>query len=222
MEFKTFETMLYRVEYPKNYREGDACPILFYLHGAGSRGDEEAFRENSFTESFAKDISDFPFVTVCPLCSANTWFDVFETLKRFVSHICRQPFADPKRVYLAGTSMGGYAAWQLAMSMPEMFAAVVPVCGGGMYWNAKRLKNMGVWAFHGAKDPVVLLQESENMVRAINATGGCAKLTVYPENRHNAWDDTFSNPEVYRWLLSFEVRGAPEFKDSYHGAEQYG
>ena len=98
--------------------------------------------------------------------------------------------------------MGGYATWQMAMSYPELFAAIIPICGGGMYWNAERLVNMGVWAFHGEKDQVVFKEESEKMVEAIKGSGGNAKLTVYPECLHDAWTKTFQNDGVWKWLLS--------------------
>ena len=97
--------------------------------------------------------------------------------------------------------MGGYAAWQLAMSLPDLFAAVTPVCGGGMYWNAQRLKNIPIWAFHGKIDTTVLVAESIHMVEAVNANGGHAKLTIYPDAGHNAWDPTFSDPAYWSWIL---------------------
>ena len=102
---------------------------------------------------------------------------------------------------MMGASMGGYAVWQLAMSMPEHFAAIVPICGGGMYWNAGRLANLPIWAFHGGKDKYVLPEESQKMVDAVNENGGRAKLTVYPENAHDAWSDTYKNKQVFLWLL---------------------
>ena len=64
--------------------------------------------------------------------------------------------------------MGGYGTWQLAISMPEAFAAIVPICGGGMYWDAGRLKKVPVWAFHGDSDPTVFPEESVKMVNAVN------------------------------------------------------
>jgi predicted peptidase len=97
--------------------------------------------------------------------------------------------------------MGGYGTWQLAVSVPDAFAAMIPVCGGGMYWDAGRLKKIPIWAFHGALDKTVLPEESLKMVAAVNGKGGKAKLTIYPNNAHDAWTDTYSNPEVYAWLL---------------------
>ena len=132
-------------------------------------------------------------------------------------------YTDPERLYLMGASMGGYTTWELAMSMPELFAAIVPICGGGMYWNAGRLVNVPVWAFHGKLDPTVLVEESEKMVNAVNKRGGNARLTVYPENKHDAWTDTFSNPEVYRWLLDHKNQNAGRLVNEYSGnAKEFG
>ena len=38
-----------------------------------------------------------------------------------------------------------------------------------MYWNAGRLVNVPVWAFHGEKDSTVFVEESKKMVDAVNA-----------------------------------------------------
>ena len=154
--------------------------------------------------------------------SKNTWFDLWEHLEKLVVEIAGLPFADQNRIYLMGASMGGYATWQLAMSMPRYFAAIVPICGGGMYWNAARLVNVPVWAFHGAKDAVVLLEESVKMVEAVKRSGGKAKLTVYPENGHDAWSDTYSDPNVFLWLLQHRCENGNACIDNYNRSDLYG
>ena len=108
---------------------------------------------------------------------------------------------DNERVYLKGISMGGYGSWTLATSYPKRFAAIVPICGGGKRISGWRLKDVPVWAFHGAKDNVVPLRESEEMVESVKRSGGDAKLTVYPDANHDSWTKTYDNPEVYEWLL---------------------
>jgi dipeptidyl aminopeptidase/acylaminoacyl peptidase len=60
---------------------------------------------------------------------------------------------------------------------------------------------MGIWVFHGAKDPVVKLNESEEMVDALKAAGVDVKFTVYPEAQHDSWTETYNNPELYEWFL---------------------
>ena len=212
----------YVIRYPDGFSNEKKYPIILFLHGAGGRGDNiDKLLSNPFfvlTEKHEK----FPFVCVAPLCSKNTWFDMWEHLEKLVTEISSLPFADKDRIYLMGASMGGYATWQLAMSMPEYFAAIVPICGGGMYWNAGRLVDVPVWAFHGAKDTTVLLDESVKMVEAVKHHGGEAKLTVYPENSHDAWSDTYSNPEVFDWLLKHKNKNDSQRCDGYNNSKKYG
>ena len=91
-----------------------------------------------------------------------------------------------------------------------------------MYWNAGKLKNVPVWAFHGALDQTVLPEESEKMVNAVNKRGGSAKLTIYPENGHNAWSDTYSNLEVFEWMLSHTNQKLQGFENEYKGSAIFG
>ncbi len=108
---------------------------------------------------------------------------------------------DTERIYLTGLSMGGYGTWALAAKYPERFAAIVPICGGGKRFMARSLKDIPVWAFHGAKDNVVPLKESVKMVNAVKALGGNARLTVYPDAGHDSWTETYRNKELYSWFL---------------------
>ena len=199
---KELENLQYIIRYPNGYVSGKKYPVILFLHGAGGRTTGVDKREHSFFTLTEKH-TDFPFVCVMPWCNANSWFDVFEKLQKFTKAIFAESYTDTNHFYLMGNSMGGYGTWQLAMTMPEYFAAIVPICGGGMYWNAGQLANMPVWAFHGELDDVVYPEESKKMVDKINSFGNNnAKLTIFPQNAHNAWDDTFNNPEVFKWLLS--------------------
>lgn len=210
------------IRYPDGYEEGKRYPVILCLHGAGGRElPLETVPDHVFYEKISE-LPDFPFVAITPHCNENSWFDLFERLKAFVTTILAQPFCDRERLYLMGASMGGYATWQLAMSMPECFAAIVPICGGGMSWNGSRLVNVPVWAFHGKLDTTVHVEESEWIVGRILKNGGDAKLTVYPENGHDAWSDTFSNPEVYAWLLSHRNENRRELVDKYNNVKQFG
>ena len=222
MEVKKFEKLTYILKYPKNYEEGKKYPVIIFLHGAGGRGDDiELVRTNPFFNITNK-YDDFPFIVTAPQCCTNTWFDAFETLKRLTLSIYDSDFTDKEHFYAMGASMGGYASWQLAMSMPDLFAAIAPICGGGMYWNAARLVNVPVWAFHGALDGCVFPEESRKMVDGVNNAGGSAKLTIYPNNNHDAWSDTYANKEVFEWLLSNKNGNEKEIEDYYKDSKIYG
>jgi predicted peptidase len=101
----------------------------------------------------------------------------------------------------------------LGLSHPEKFAAIAPICGGGelidvLLLTGKKeaaVKTLGIWAFHGAKDPVVPVSESQRMVDALKQRGvKDIKLTIYPEALHDSWTETYANPELYKWLLQHE------------------
>ena len=181
--------------------KADKYPLIINIHGAGGRGNSLDGIRGSAVEKYADATPDFPAVVICPLCFANTWFDIFEQLKEFVEYASTLPYIDTQRVYLTGTSMGGYASWQLLMSFPEKFAAAIVCCGGGMYWNSGRIK-IPVWAFHGEEDKTVLCVESKNMVKAINDANGQAKLTLLPGVEHNCWDYAYGRKETYDFLFA--------------------
>jgi predicted peptidase len=99
--------------------------------------------------------------------------------------------------------MGGYGTWRLVAAYPHRFAAAVPICGGGEPQEmSASLRRVPTWAFHGARDAVVPLSESQRMVDAVRRTGGQIRFTVYPDAEHDSWTQTYNNNRVYDWLLS--------------------
>jgi predicted peptidase len=106
--------------------------------------------------------------------------------------------------------MGGFAVWEALMRHPERFAAAIPVCGGGDVSHADRIKNVPVWAFHGADDPVVPVECSRSMIKIIKNAGGQALYTEYPGVGHNSWDRAYAEPEFLSWLFSQKRAGPKE------------
>jgi predicted peptidase len=123
------------------------------------------------------------------------------TLKALLDEVIANYAVDPDRTYLTGLSMGGYGTWSLAMTYPARFAAIAPICGGGIADWVSVLKDVAVWAFHGADDPLVPLDQGQRMVDALRACGGNVTFTVYPGVEHDSWTQTYENPELYDWLL---------------------
>jgi predicted peptidase len=188
---------------PEGYGEKDQrWPLMLFLHGAGERGDDLNKVKVHGPPKIVETKKDFPFIVVSPQCPAGVWWnDKLDVLINLLDEIITQYDVDTERVYLTGLSMGGYGTWALASKYPDHFAAAVPICGGGMRIMAYGLKDVPIWAFHGGKDPVVPVEESREMVAAVKARGGNAKLTVYPEANHDSWTETYNNPELYEWLL---------------------
>lgn len=194
-----YKKLKYVISYPDTYQDGERYPVIFHTHGAGSRGTD--LSTLNIDVHICNNPSAEDFIIVSPQCYADTWFEIFEQLIEFCEYIYEQPFTDKTRFYSSGISMGGYTAYQLMMSRPQLFSAGIVCCGGGMYWNAGRLKDIPLRVFHGEQDKTVLPCESKNMVERINTNGGNVTLTLYPECEHNCWDNVYTNKENFEWLL---------------------
>lgn len=203
--------LAYLLHLPAEYdaKEGKRWPLILFLHGAGERGTNLSKVAVHGPPKLVKSNPSFPFILVSPQCPAGQiWSD--EALLALLDEVIAKHNVDAKRVYLTGLSMGGYGSWSLGLRNPRRFAAIAPICGGGdtipvllaSPGNASALKRLPVWAFHGAKDDVVSLSESERMIDALKRAGNeNTKLTVYPDAGHDSWTETYKNQELFDWLL---------------------
>ena len=108
---------------------------------------------------------------------------------------------DPKRIYLTGYSMGAYGTFRILADQPELFAAGVPVAGGGSPGTAESFKDVPVWVFHGAMDPTVKVTQSQQMVEALKAAGADPKYTEYPDGDHGVIGEAYGDEEMHEWLF---------------------
>jgi predicted peptidase len=196
---------------PKGYeaKAQKRWPLILFLHGAGERGTNVWKVATHGPPKNVTSKPDFPFILVSPQCpEGRIWSN--DQLLALLNEVIGTYAVDKSRIYLTGLSMGGYGTWSLGLAYPELFAAIAPICGGGEFISPllssrdkrEALRSLGIWAFHGAKDPVVPLAESERMVELSKKLGVKeVKLTVYPEAGHDAWTETYKNPDLYEWLL---------------------
>lgn len=200
LEHNGFKYLLY---YPVNYVEGKKYPVMFHLHGSGGRGkDFEGFEGSPLLAILNKGNSPLnQGFCVFPQCSTDTWFDRFSELLKFTKYIYNQPYTDKKRFNASGISMGGYGIYQVMMSLPKLFNKAVVCCGGGMYWNAYRMKKIKVRIFHGEKDMDVFPEESKRMYDRLKEAEGDVVLTMYPECDHDCWNKTYSNFDLMKWFF---------------------
>ena len=118
---------------------------------------------------------------------------------------------DTSKVYLGGSSNGTGAVWNFLSLYPEVFAAAVPVSGSRaeedyVHSIAHRMKNVAIWAFHGALDtsesgsPV---EGTRNTVAALWDVGGNIKYTEVEDGNHsNIWKIAADTPGIVDWLFS--------------------
>ena len=205
------QTLKYLRYLPPDFdkKPGEKWPMILFLHGAGERGDDlEKVKKHGIARVVEE--RDLPFVILSPQCPENHWWSDFlpsldELLKQAIDTLA----VDPKRIYLTGLSMGGYGTWHMAVEYPQRFAAIAPICGGGGWMfgfpeRAAEIAHLPIWVFHGAKDNVVPLRESQVMVEALKQHGADVRFTIYPTAMHDSWTETYNNPALFDWFLSHQ------------------
>lgn len=195
----------YILTLPTNFSKEERLPMIVFLHGAGERGDDlEKLKIYAVPKLFCNncDFDGTRVVTLSPLCPNDiTWYDLKKEVFSLIDSVCSEYNIDRGNISLCGLSMGGFGTWEMAMTRPDMFSKIAPVCGGGLNWRAGALK-MPIRVFHGALDDVVPIAMSEIMVNAVSASGGNVEFTVYDDLSHNCWDRAFEETDLIRWLAS--------------------
>ena len=211
----------YRLMRPAAVEAGKTYPLVLFLHGAGERGNDNAKQLKYLPTWLGEPESrrTHPCFVLAPQCrEGSRWVEVNWSDKTAVPQtpeptadlaaavaaldaVMRAEPVDRDRVYLTGLSMGGYGSWDLAARMPERFAAMIPICGGGDEATAPQLKTLPIWCFHGAADEVVPVARSRSMVEAVRAAGGSPKYTEFESVGHDSWTPAYRDPDTLDWLF---------------------
>lgn len=228
MFVKEGDTLLYRIQYPNNFVNTNKYPVLFFLHGAGERGNDNKSQLTHGSSLFSSEEikENFPAIIIFPQCPKDDyWASVKVNRKtqpvglRFrygkkptkalglvmdlIDETLAKPYAKEEQVYIMGLSMGGMGTYELLYRRPNLFAAAVAICGGGKPKSTKEYATkVPLWAFHGSQDNVVDPILSLDMTTKILEYGGHPKLTLYDFANHNSWDPAFAEPELLPWLFS--------------------
>jgi predicted peptidase len=222
LEKKTFtqgkSALPYRLLKPESTEEKTAYPLVIFLHGAGERGTDNKAQLKHGVKNFASDEArkKYPCYVLVPQCPPHParWADwtakgstkeptqPLALVLALVEELKKTHQIDESRIYITGLSMGGFGTWDLLARKPELFAAAIPICGGGDPKAVEKFAKVPIWAFHGAKDTVVPPSRSREMIDALKKAGGNPKYTEYPSAAHDSWTKTYADPAVLEWLFS--------------------
>lgn len=194
----------YLLYLPGGYEAKEEWPLMIFLHGAGERGsDIEKVKVHGPPKIV--ETGNMPFIILSPQCPADQWWNIRD-LDYLLEEVLKNHNIDKNRIYLTGLSMGGFGTFAWAAEHPERFAAIAPICGGGDPRMARALADIPAWVFHGAKDKVVPITGSSEMVDALKELDADVKFTIYPEAGHDSWTETYDNPKLYEWFLSHKKK----------------
>ncbi len=229
----------YAVYLPHGEAPAGGWPLLVSLHGAYSNhrlnmrrvfgkpnrpgeSDEEATRNEL-------PLPDVPMIVVSPFGRGE--FMGYQGLGerdvlRVMADVRRAYAVDPDRTYLTGLSMGGEGTWHIGLRHPDLFAAIVPVCGiiDARQWIgpasaplfdstllglttaqavAENASNLMVTFFHGDVDPTVKVAQSRAMAERYRQLGWLGKNVRYnelPGVNHFAWEPAYRDAAIFKLL----------------------
>lgn len=219
----------YRILYPINYNRNKKYPLVIFLHGSGERGNDNEKQLTHGGKLFSRSdvMHNYPAIVVFPQCPENiSWNSMLvdrtktpplreidyknnpepwplAATYQLINELIKNESIDKKRIYLSGLSMGGFGTFEMIYRHPGLFAAALPICGGGDETAYdKRVKKIPFWVFHGDADQVVDVKLSRRMVEKLKQIGAKVKYTEYPGVGHNSWDNAFATPDFLNWMFS--------------------
>ena len=219
------QTYRYQVYVPANYATQARWPVILFLHGAGERGADGLIQTNvGLAPAIRQNPARFPAIAIFPqVPSDSQWVGApADAALAALAQTMKEFHTDPARVYLTGLSMGGHGTWYLAYRHPELFAAIVPLCGWVVDMDrfrgsvpvvpaesgaalpalVRRLGKLPIWIFHGEVDGAVPVTGSREPAAALKGAGADVRYTEYLGMNHNVWDATYASDEFTRWLFA--------------------
>lgn len=191
-------------------------PLILYLHGMTQLNNTLDSLEVDTLPALLKNQGDYPFLVVSPLARSKAYEywpekEMVDLLFILLEEVQATVSVDQNRIYLTGESGGGNGAWDIGVQHPEYFAAIVS-SQGHYGWpftvpeNICDLKDVPVWAFHGAKDEIAPLEAEQMLVDALKACGGNVQFTIFPDVGHDVRSQQVYTSELFTWLLEQERR----------------
>lgn len=222
------KTLPYRILYPGNYDKNKKYPLILFLHGAGERGDDNEKQLVHGAKLFLTEENkkNFPAIIVFPQCpEESSWaatkidrttqpfkieFDYTAeanwpliAANELVKKLSNEESVDKSRIYITGLSMGGMGTFESVYRYPGLYAAALPICGGGDKARYdKRIIKTAFWVFHGAADAVVDVKLSREMVEKLKSLKTEIKYSEYPGVNHNSWDNAFAEKDYLSWMFA--------------------
>ena len=214
------DSLQYRLMIP-DYNPIRDYPLVVFLHGSGERGEDNKAQLKWGIQQLASDnmMKNFPCFVLAPQCPANGWWSNYENLAdgqlslkpeagqamslmiELVESLIIDLNIDTNRIYITGLSMGGYGTFDAIIRRPDLFAAAIPVCGGGDISQAKLIKDIPMWIITGSEDSVVDPKLSTDMLLELHKEGARPGFTLYPETGHYSWLAAYSDPMIWAWLF---------------------
>ena len=203
-----------------------------FLHGSGERGNDNEKQLTHGAKLFLKEENrkNFPAIIVFPQCPQESYWastKIDRTVQPFkiqfdyateaswpllaandlVRKLSNEEAVDKSKIYISGLSMGGMGTFESVYRNPDLYAAALPICGGGdVNSYDKKIAKVPFWIFHGDADKSVDVILSREMVEKLKTLKAEVKYSEYPGVGHNSWDNAFAEPEFLSWMFNHKKK----------------
>ena len=219
--------LYYEVLLPEGYDASHAYPVVLYLHQLDMGTYREGLRKQ-VNAWFATHVFRFRHKCIVVVPMLDQTNDPGGRTLNFggkreghvgeentiaaLKQVRDRYHVDADRLYVTGNSMGGMGTWQMLLdynsrtgSKGHIFAAGMPLAGAQRTANpaaaAELLRQVPIWAIHGAQDHEVSLDWDRTMARLLSDSP-TFRYTEVPDSGHDVWDSTYTRQDVWDWLLS--------------------
>jgi poly(3-hydroxybutyrate) depolymerase len=219
---------------PPGYTPTGASPLIVFLHGYNP-GIE--LLHNPYIPTVLGQLADELGACVAsPFGRCNSDFQGTGELDvlRVMEEMSRRFHTDPRRVVLAGHSMGGLGAWCIGARHPERFNGLLVISGRGDFytwhnlapadlppWQRRLVDNqfaaayvtnlttLPVLAWHGEMDDLVPLREGRAIVLQARPYNRMIQIFSLPQLGHGIIEDALLQPVTRTWLTQVLQPGRP-------------
>ena len=198
---KAFKYYIYT---PKNQTQN--LPVLLFLHGIGERGNNLSDIEKYALPKYLKQGLELPYIIIAPQCSKNNFWDYhLRDIEKILEIEHKKLNFDKNNIFVLGSSMGAYGAWNYIIQRPNIFKGIISVAGGIMLQikeNLEKIKDKSILIYHGDNDDIIDVNQSieaYNKLKSIGATN--IKLKIIKGDNHYLTSHVFKDRYLYEWLL---------------------
>lgn len=203
------QSLEYVVYVPRDYDAAKPMPAIVFLHGSGESGtDGQKQIAQGIGTNILWNASRWPCIVMMPQkpTDKKQWEDYDGAVMAMLAQTRAEYAIDPDRIALTGLSQGGHGTWTIGANHPEVWCALAPICGYGLWPRegkpgaasadeaakfrakiANKVKDIPIWCFHGEEDDVVPASESTEMieviktVRLVGGQSGAASTNSEPK-----------------------------------------
>jgi predicted peptidase len=191
----------YALHKPANTK--DKKPLIVFISGDGEKGTDIEKVKIHGPLKYLKN-HELDAYVLAPQCKENENWDI-DAIHQLIEKIQKENNIDSNRIYVTGLSSGGWAAWNLALAYPDMFAAIVPISGFVdliELEGACKIANIPTRIFHGLLDDVVKVDYAITIYKELKKCNAKdVKLTIFDDAGHDSWTRVFDSKEIYDWML---------------------